>query len=290
MQDAFYNRQLIQNGYFTPILNIVYETMPRDNLLNSACLELFDFVKRENLKPLIVHLVEACRPKLQEITYVNVFQEMILRYDQYQGFNSNSGTTHFSIDGTAAPNRTPTVNGHPRYRGVKEMDATEEAYFNSSDEEDEVSPKPRTKGTLTNSVTTSPMLKSLVDYPDDDEDAMDTRPPEPGELGSKPSLEPSPMLQTPPPERLSDKRRREEDNEEDELGKLSFSKRRNSGSSTSSLGSTTGNKTLKRKKAFGLRSDGRDSPSNGAGVKKIEISFGGKKSGSQKGSEGDKGG
>ena len=29
-----------------PILDLVLETMPRNNLLNSACLELFEFIKR----------------------------------------------------------------------------------------------------------------------------------------------------------------------------------------------------------------------------------------------------
>lgn len=37
---------MIKNKLFEPILNIVIETMPRDNLLNSACLEFFEFIKR----------------------------------------------------------------------------------------------------------------------------------------------------------------------------------------------------------------------------------------------------
>lgn len=37
---------MIKNKLFGPILNIVIETMPRDNLLNSACLEFFEFIKR----------------------------------------------------------------------------------------------------------------------------------------------------------------------------------------------------------------------------------------------------
>lgn len=37
---------MVKNKLFEPILNIVIETMPRDNLLNSACLEFFEFIKR----------------------------------------------------------------------------------------------------------------------------------------------------------------------------------------------------------------------------------------------------
>lgn len=277
----------MQKNHFAPILNIVYETMPRDNLLNSACLELFEYIKRENVKQLIEHLVENFRPKLEEITYVDTFELLIRRYDGMQGFNPDADTTLFSNDSTSTPNRTPNLNGNQRWQGVKEMDAAEEAYFNTSDDEDEPLTKPVVpKAAKMNGVTTSPTLKSLVDYPDDDEDSMDTTPTEPVNMGTKPELEPSPMLQTPPPERLSEKRRREEDNDEDELGKLSLSKRRNSGNSASSIGSA-GHNTLKRKKGF---KNDRDSPTNGQFAKKIEISLSAKKTASETDSKGDDGG
>lgn len=51
LQDEFYIRHMIKNKLFEPILNIVIETMPRDNLLNSACLEFFEFIKRVSLIP-----------------------------------------------------------------------------------------------------------------------------------------------------------------------------------------------------------------------------------------------
>lgn len=282
--------------------------MPRDNLLNSACLELFEFIKRENLKPLIIHLVETCRPRLQEITYVDTFQTLILRYDQMQGFNPGADTTLFSNDGTTTPTRTPNVNGN-RWAGVKDMDAAEEAYFNTSDDEDDHEASPKTKRlrssprdhALTNGVTSSPMLKSLVDYPDDEDDLMDTDPPHRHGSASTstpdtpststegtPKLSPSPMLQTPPPERFSEKRRREEDNDEDELGKLTTTKRRNSGSSGSSLGSNASN-TLKRKKGFFTKKDNAEAIGD-VKVKKIEISLGAKMAASEHGRKGDDGG
>lgn len=46
MQDDFYNRQIIQYHLIGPILDVVFETMPRNNLLNSVCLEFFEFIKR----------------------------------------------------------------------------------------------------------------------------------------------------------------------------------------------------------------------------------------------------
>ena len=274
---------MTKSNLLEPILNVVYETMPRDNLLNSVCLEFFEYIKRENVKPIILFLVENYREKLQEIIYVDTFQNLILRYDQMQAFNPDMDTTLFGPEGDTTPNHVKT-NGNQRWQGVRDLDAAEEAYFNTSDDEDEISAKPNTQTTAPSINRTSPVPKSLVDYPDDDEDIMDGKgqvkhttldsekeqTTKNGAEQTSPESKPQ-VLQTPPPERLSEKRRREEDDEEDELGKLSYTKRRSS--SSSSAGSTksntsTPNNVLRRKKGF--VSNNKDSPT---GSKKIEISL-----------------
>ena len=242
LQDEHYNKELVTKRHFGPILNIVYETMPRDNLLNSACLELFEYIKRENLKPLIRHLAEDYGSRLREITYVDTFQTILLRYDQMANLQ-DADMTLFSNDGgvTTPPNQQHgNVNGNRGWQGVKEMDADEEAYFNTSDDEDELqnqrdSPtgkrlktSPKSTTPLSNGVASSPLLKSLVDYPDDeDDDLVDMsdnstpkqRPAQQHVLPSSPSpaegprLAPSPVLSTPPPETLREKRRREQDDD-----------------------------------------------------------------------------
>lgn len=140
LQDTFYFAQLTHNNVFGLILDIVYESMPRDNLLNSACLEFFEFIKRETIKPLITHIVEAYRKKLEEITYVDTFQTLITRYDQMQGYGDEPDITLYSQEEEAVVQR-PLLNGQ-RWQGVREMDAAEEEYFNGSDEEEEVSKMP----------------------------------------------------------------------------------------------------------------------------------------------------
>ncbi len=295
LKDEFYHRQMIQNNLLEPILNIVYETMPRDNLLNSACLELFEFVKRESVKPLITYIVENHRERLQKITYVDTFQSLILRYDQMQEIYPEGDGTLFNNE---INNR---VNG--RWQSMKDMDAAEEAYFNTSDDEDE--PNSSTKGIAQE----KPMLiKSLVDYPDDDDEVMEPATTKPS-LASDPSSSPisstkselnpevssaftsvpasptphsstrsSPLPQT-PPERISEKRRRQQDDEEDELGKLSSNNKRRSSSAGFSASnqivsshSHHHNNILRRKKGFAAMGGAhavKDSPS----PKKIEISL-----------------
>ncbi|EFE35130.1 uncharacterized protein ARB_06086 [Trichophyton benhamiae CBS 112371] len=151
LHDTFYHAQLTHNNTFDLILNIVYETMPRDNLLNSACLDLFEFIKRENIKPIIGHVVERYREKIQNITYVDTFQNLILRYDQMQGYGTNAATgaessdaasTVFSQDeASSTPTRMIISGGAQRWgaMGVRDLTAAEEEYFETSDdEEDEV--------------------------------------------------------------------------------------------------------------------------------------------------------
>ncbi|KAK6335928.1 Platinum sensitivity protein [Orbilia blumenaviensis] len=181
LNDEFYNRQLTKNKLLEPILNIVIETMPKDNLLNSACLEFFEFIKREGIKLLINHLVEQYREKLAEITYVDTFSQLITKYDQI-----HDTTVPFSADEEASA-RNAVNGGGKRWEGIKDLDAAEEEYFNGSDDEDEVEYsavensgkriKTGGKTPVSGASGDSPAgsVKSLVDYPDDDEDVvMDT--------------------------------------------------------------------------------------------------------------------
>ncbi|KAF2235807.1 DUF625-domain-containing protein [Viridothelium virens] len=206
LQDEFHNRQIISNKLFEPIFNIVFATMPKDNLLNSACLELFEFIKRENVKAIIIHLVETYRDQLKDINYVPTFQQLILRYDQLQGIQGadSTDTSFITQDGdlnsSAAANQLVRHNhaghlvngGGARWQGFKDTDADEDAYFDSvdndndnekddEDDEDELSlptATPSMSKSITNSLAVqsngSPTKHPLVSYPDDDNDDANT--------------------------------------------------------------------------------------------------------------------
>ena len=171
LQDEFHNRQMIQNSLFDPILGIVEETMPRDNLLNSACLELFEYIKREGVKQLIMHMVENYRDRLMRISYVNTFQALVLKYDQltsgYPLANGVDDSTLTTNEGT--PHQM--ANGRQSFAGLKEMDGDEEAYFNTDDDiEDDEGLPTVVKHSMVNGA--SP-VRPLVSYPDDDEEDED---------------------------------------------------------------------------------------------------------------------
>lgn len=222
--------------------------MPRDNLLNSACLELFEYIRKENIKQLIISIVETHREKLAGITYVNIFDALIQKYDAIQnGYDGDE--TSFSTQGAETPNKG-LINGGQRWQGLRDADAEEEAYFNTSDgEEEEEHSLPTTTTSKPPLNGTSP-VRPLVAYPDDDDDdAMDVlaaspstpsanqenQSPVPADSESVPGRERTPTSVGSPPERLSEKRRREED-DEDDLDKLAGggAKRRSSTSSVRS--------------------------------------------------------
>lgn len=168
--------------------------------------------------------------------------------------------------------------GGRRWQGVRDLDAAEENYFNTSDDEDDIAGAKSPPGASVNGA--SPLAKPLVDYASDEEaDVADAdlagiipsqeagSPPAPEkEVAERKSASPPPL------ERLSEKRRREED-EDDELTKLASqqSKRRNSSSSVASVGSNGSTPMLRRKKSFNSSRDGGGG--GGGGGKKISISL-----------------
>jgi protein phosphatase 4 regulatory subunit 3 len=290
LQDPFYSQQILRTSSFGPIIDIVIETMPRDNLLNSACLEMFEFIRRETIKPIIIHLGENYRQKLQSIVYVDAFEHLLLRYDQLTADKPEIEHTLFSQDEDSPSMSRPTLNG--RWQGLPDIGPDEEHYFDTSDDDedahadDDAAERLRwSKMKELSNGDESATTKALVDYPDDDDDDDDnaddllidpkptTTPQTPltpeSESGDSPDgkgatttkqLQPSPDIKSSidaaselqnPPERMAEKRRRQEDEEEDELGKLSTGvKRRNSSSGSSTSSLASQGAGLKRKKSF----------------------------------------
>lgn len=249
--------------------------MPRDNLLNSACLELFEFIRRENIKMIVQHLVETYREKLQDITYVDTFQNLILKYDQnHEPVTTQEMDNSFtSVDSDTPARHATAINGGKWGQGLKEVDPDEEAYFNTSDDEDD-----HLSGAGKLTMNGASPVRPLVNYPDDDADDADM-----DDLASDvaASAHKIPITQTPeegtspsstsagsPPERISEKRRREEDEEDELLASISTSagpKRRASTSSNASSGSL---RSLRRKSPN--VNSGKDS---GGTPKKISLSI-----------------
>lgn len=274
-QDEFYIKLVADTQVLGPILDVLLLTLPRDNLLSSACLDIFEYIRKENMniKDLLKHLVENYREKLMALNYIETFRELIRASEQSRGYAGNMENLFMESEDELGRRQTH-VNG--RMMEHINMDPMEEEYWNTSDDEEDAQTKLATRNPL---VSGPGPLSALVDYHSDEESdengdvvmktaerqaAKGARPDgaeEASEASSDQEVVSAAVL--PPPERLSEKRRREED-DEDELGKMMQHKRRNSQSSIQNAAGAAA--LLRKKKPYG------GSPNSGAaGPRKIDI-------------------
>ncbi|KAG4304874.1 hypothetical protein PORY_001549 [Pneumocystis oryctolagi] len=148
LNDEFYNRHLIKNNLFSPIISMYIEVNYRDNLLSSACFEFFDVIRKENMKNIINHLIETNGEKIKSLNNIPIFDQLIRKYEQYHDKS-------YETESSKAENSKHNPSG--RWSDTK-LDIEEENYFNTSDDDD--------KNDIENADDS--VEKKLVDYPDDD--------------------------------------------------------------------------------------------------------------------------
>lgn len=237
--DEFYVKLVAEKQVLGPILDVLLVTLPRDNLLSSACLDIFEYIRKENIKDLIKYLVENYREKVAALHYMEIFRELErLNDSQRGGFHGNMENLFMDSEDENGGRRPMQMNG--RMMEHISMDSMEEEYWNTSDDEEDKTQKTSGPGPLS----------ALVDYHSDEEsdengDAVMKQ--QQQQATQQDDKDKSSSLVSPPPERLSEKRRREED-DEDELGKMMQHKRRNS---QSSIQNAAGAAAAMRRKSFG---------------------------------------
>lgn len=274
MGDEWYVKQIADGSVLGPILDVLIRTLPRDNLLCSACLDLFELIKSQHVKLLIKHLAESHRDKVASLAGMTTFAEILNIYDQTQGYSNNM--ENYFIESEDEIGRRPNNVGARSHMEQLTVDPAEEEYWNTSDTEDEIQPAKSVESSPANGVA-----KPLVDYASDEEadengdmimsavSSEKDRSKENRDPSSSPSST-TLSAAAPPPERVSEKRRREQD-EDDELDKL-IHKRRVSASSNSSAASADfagGAKKGPNKIKTGAFGDGSGNRDQGA--KKISI-------------------
>ncbi|KAF4126560.1 protein phosphatase 4 regulatory subunit 3 [Geosmithia morbida] len=145
MQEEFFIRHLAEKRVLGPILEVLSRSISRDNLLSSASLELFEYIKKENIKDLIKYLVENHREQMIQVSYMSTFCDMVTRYDETGGYTSNvdyfletdedMGSTNSASVSSSARKHQPAPN--VRMMEHISIDPAEEEYWNTSDPEDD---------------------------------------------------------------------------------------------------------------------------------------------------------
>uniref|UniRef100_W5NE63 Serine/threonine-protein phosphatase 4 regulatory subunit 3 n=1 Tax=Lepisosteus oculatus TaxID=7918 RepID=W5NE63_LEPOC len=125
LKDEFYNRYIIKGNLFEPVINALLDNGTRYNLLNSAIIELFEFIKVEDIKSLIAHIVDNFYKALESIEYVQTFKGLKTRYEQEKDRQSQRLNSTFS------------ALCHDRYRrDARSLEDDEETWFNEDDDEE----------------------------------------------------------------------------------------------------------------------------------------------------------
>ncbi|CAI9118989.1 OLC1v1020636C1 [Oldenlandia corymbosa var. corymbosa] len=172
---------IVKNDLLRPVVLAFVDNGSRYNLLNSAVLELFEYIRKENLKILLKYLIESYWEQLVKFDFLPSICSLKVKYEQ----SLESGGLRSSVNVS-----------DPRKRiDERALEKEEEDYFNEdSDEEDSASASvPRTnkghsRSTLPNgsasasasaSASDYPSIRSggLVDYDDDDDDDEFNPPP-----------------------------------------------------------------------------------------------------------------
>ena len=129
LKDEFYHNQITSCDALAPVVEAFLANGERYNMLNSAVLELFEFMKKENLKVLIKYSVERFWGDLCKIEYVQCFKQLKLKHEQ------NVNNESMRVEGEERTVMAELRLTRLRKRRDGSMDKEEEDYFESEDDD-----------------------------------------------------------------------------------------------------------------------------------------------------------
>jgi len=135
LKDEFYNRYIVKYDLFSPVAEAFLENGHKYNLLNSAIIELFDFIRTDDIKSLVTYVVEKQLKSFESVTYVQTFKMLRQRYDQQQDRLLLHSKSSDSLDGLPSPLLRTSVGRF--HRDARSLDEEEELWFEQDDEMDE---------------------------------------------------------------------------------------------------------------------------------------------------------
>ncbi|CAL5223154.1 g5623 [Coccomyxa viridis] len=176
LKDDFYNRYLVRNNLLEPVIQVFLKNGPRYNLLNSAVLEMVEFIRKENIKYIIAHLVEQYGAQLEPCDHIGTFAALKLKFEQNQESLGGYGEEgSFPATASTAAAQQALTQSRQR-RDERALDKDEEDYFKEDDDENDTmscivgNGVARPPGVVTGGFS----LSSLVEYGEDEDDDEDS--------------------------------------------------------------------------------------------------------------------
>ena len=84
LKDDFYNRHIVQFDLFESIFEVFCNNGVRNNLINSATIELLEFIQLDNIYILLNYVYERYGEILSKITYVDTYQKIKEKYQTHK--------------------------------------------------------------------------------------------------------------------------------------------------------------------------------------------------------------
>ncbi|XP_057829704.2 uncharacterized protein LOC131040764 isoform X3 [Cryptomeria japonica] len=174
--DDFFHRHVVSNNLFEPIIQAFTANGNRYNLLNSAVLELIEYIRKENIKSLIEYLVKNFSDQMEKFDCVGTFKALKLRYEQTLEAAART------VSGGKGEIGSNPINplADPRKRSdERALEKEEEDYFNEDSDDEEDTASARTAhisaerghaASENGSSCLSDRPIGLVDYEDEDDD------------------------------------------------------------------------------------------------------------------------
>ncbi|KAE8685769.1 putative protein translocase [Hibiscus syriacus] len=171
-RDEHLINHFVKKNLLKPVVDAFVANGNRYNVLNSAVLELFEYILKENLKLLVKYLVDSFWDQFVKFENLASIHSLKVKYEQCL---ENCGTK-------------ANVNVLDSRKRIDERapEKEEEEYFNEDSDEEDATSESRTRKVQPQPVSSdggaasypslSPRSGGLVDY-DDDEDDEDYRPP-----------------------------------------------------------------------------------------------------------------
>lgn len=125
-KDDFLNRHLVKKGHLSPVFALFAANGGRDNLLSSAVIDLVEFVRTENIKSLVEHIVGSFLPSFESVEYVTTFKSLVLRNEQNLEVHDDSSSGGAGGAGGS---------GVSEWRKARDAQEEDEAYFDADDDE-----------------------------------------------------------------------------------------------------------------------------------------------------------
>ncbi|CAN8203155.1 unnamed protein product [Coccothraustes coccothraustes] len=82
LKDELYYHYITLGNLFEPVVNAVLDNRNKCNLLKSASMELFEFIRKEDIQFLIAHIFENFSDALESVKYIHTFQGLKTKYEQ----------------------------------------------------------------------------------------------------------------------------------------------------------------------------------------------------------------